>query len=332
MVDDSENMPHRLYVVTLDKSLIEIFDLHDQTKIGEINVPARPHEIIMDPHYKHLAYVSIPYREGVYNNHMGDGHEIVTIDLNENKIKSIYDLRPNHSKPHGMQIGPQTGYLYVSCESNNGEILRMDTHNELEIMSSIPTHAQGPHWFVILPLETKAYTANKELQYISVLDLKSNKFLYEISAPFGSENIVCSNDGQFVYLSTLSTSTDMAIVDTETDTILYHINLDFPPSGFIISPINPSLIYIRHMNVGYENGFYSTDNGYLQELNLETKQLGRRLRTGKNPIDIIITKNGKQAYVSCGMSHRIDIINLDSMTISGHIATSPSPHGIMLVD
>ncbi|CAF4453445.1 unnamed protein product, partial [Adineta steineri] len=40
--------------------------------------------------------------------------------------------RPNHSKPHGMQIGLQTGYLYVSCESNNGEILRMDTHNELE--------------------------------------------------------------------------------------------------------------------------------------------------------------------------------------------------------
>ena len=123
----------RLFVVSVGKSVIEIFDLNTLTKTGEIQVPACPHEIIADCFRENLAYVSIPYREGTYNDHHGEGHEIVTIDVYENKVKDIYNLRPNHFKPHGMQIGHKTGYLYVSCESNNGEILKMDTNNDLEV-------------------------------------------------------------------------------------------------------------------------------------------------------------------------------------------------------
>jgi DNA-binding beta-propeller fold protein YncE len=124
----------------------------------------------------------------------------------------------------------------------------------------------------------------------------------------------------------------MSIVDTHTDTILHRITLDYPPSGFILSPINPSLIYVRHMNVEYETGFHSIDDGYLQEINIETKQIGRKVKTGKNPLNIIITKDGKRAYLSCGMSDRIDIIDLEKMTIIGKIDTSPSPHGIAFAE
>lgn len=122
----------RLLVVTVTNSLIEIFDLKNDKKIGEIEVPNRPHEIVIDNNNE-LAYVSISYREGIYKQYSGEGYEIVTIDLNQNKIKNIFDLKPNHFNPHGMQIGLKTNYLYVGCESNNGELLKLDTNNQLQV-------------------------------------------------------------------------------------------------------------------------------------------------------------------------------------------------------
>ncbi len=183
---------------------------------------------------------------------------------------------------------------------------------------------------VILPLESKAYTANKELQYISVVNLILNKCIDQINAPSGRENIGGSPDGQFVFMNTLSTSKEMSIVDAQSDAILCNTSLDYCPSEFEVAPSNPFLIYVRHMNVEYENGFHSIDDGYLQEI--KTKLTARRVKNGKNPLNIIITKDGKQAYLSCEMSHWIDVIDLNNMKIIGKIDTSPSPHCLAFAD
>ena len=67
----------------------------------------------------------------------------------------------------------------------------------------------------------------------------------------------------------------------------------------------------------------------MQEVNIDTKQVGRRVKTGKQPLNIVITEDGKLAYLSCGMSNRIDIIDLEKMEVIGNIGTSPGPHGII---
>ncbi len=128
----------RLAVICSGKSVLQIFDLSTKEKIQEIPLPNRPHEILV---YRHMAYVSITYRDGRYNHYKEEAYEIVTVDLNENQVKDIRDLRPNHSRPHGLFFGPQTGYLYVSCESNNGELLRMDTNDKLKVGFSFQIHA-----------------------------------------------------------------------------------------------------------------------------------------------------------------------------------------------
>ncbi len=74
---------------------------------------------------------------------------IFTVDLNENKVKDISNLRPNHSKPHGMQMGPKNDYLYVTCESNNGQILKIDTDNNLEVNVIPYQNCQCIFFFVI---------------------------------------------------------------------------------------------------------------------------------------------------------------------------------------
>ncbi|UJR19462.1 hypothetical protein I4U23_022593 [Adineta vaga] len=237
--------------------------------------------------------------------------EIPKSTLTDEVSLSSNDQVVSKSTIHELQNHSSNNNLTSKSESQQDVILNVDDRF-------------GQRWH----LEAEGVT-NKELAYISVVDLKLNKYLHKIDAPFGSENLCCSSDGQFIFLSTLSTSTQMSIVETKTDEILYHINLDYPPSGFIISPINSSIIYVRHMNVAYDDGFHSVDQGFLQEINFETKNLGRKVQIGKNPINIIITKNGKLAFISCGMSHRIDIVDLDQMELIGNIQTSLSPHGLI---
>ncbi len=197
----------------------------------------------------------------------------------------------------------------------------------------IPTRAHGPHWFTILPSENKAYIANKELPFVSVLDLISNTFLRQIEAPYGSENIACSHDGRLVFLSTMFTSKDVCLVDTQSDTIVYRLTLCYPPSAFELSPINPAVIYVRHKNTTYDtNEIKVLDDGYLQEVNIETRKVGRKLRIGQHPLNMLITNDGKQGYISCGLNDRVDIIDLVKMELIGKIDTARAPHGLAFVD
>jgi len=99
----------RLLVISMKDSVLQVFDLATEKKITEITLPAHPHEVLVDPHHRHLAYVTISYRDGVYNDYKGEGHEVVIVDLNEYRIKDTYDLRSDHSRPHGMFFGPQSG-------------------------------------------------------------------------------------------------------------------------------------------------------------------------------------------------------------------------------
>ncbi|CAF1249638.1 unnamed protein product [Didymodactylos carnosus] len=77
-------------------------------------------------------------------------------------------------------------------------------------------------------------------------------------------------------------NTEMSIIDTQTDTIISRITLHYPPSGFLVSPINPSLIYVRQFTISYPKGFYPTDDGYLQEVNIQTNERGRKIKIGQN--------------------------------------------------
>ncbi|CAF1195805.1 unnamed protein product [Adineta steineri] len=113
----------------------------------------------------------------------------------------------------------------------------------------------------ILPNETKLYTANKELPFISTIDLKLNKYLYKIDVLFGN----------------------MSIIDANKDEIICYLNLDYLLSGLVISPINSSILYVRHMNIAYENNSYSIDEGFFKEINFETQHIERKIQIRKNP-------------------------------------------------
>lgn len=82
------------------------------------------------------------------------------------------------------------------------------------------------------------------------------------------------------------------------------------------------------MNVNYDNGLKSTNDGYLQEIDIHTRKIGRQLKLGYYPLNMIITNDGKYAYISCGLSDRIEIIDLNKMEIIGKIETGPLPHGL----
>lgn len=83
----------------------------------------------------------------------------------------------------------------------------------------------------------------------------------------------------------------------------------------------------------YENNkIKATDDGYLQEVNIETREIGRKIRIGQHPLNMVVTDDGKHGYISCGLSDRVDIIDLANMELIGKIDTAKAPHGLAFVD
>ena len=83
------------------------------------------------------------------------------------------------------------------------------------------------HWFVVTPDGRKAYTANKQHAFISILDLEQERMTGTILVPEGCEEPDISPDGRLAYFPTpglrfghTPERTQVRVVDTKSDKIV----------------------------------------------------------------------------------------------------------------
>jgi hypothetical protein len=64
---NSPSKVSRLLVVSVTDCLLHVFDLFTHAKLADIPLPSQPHELVIDEDRRpHLAYISVPYRDGFY--------------------------------------------------------------------------------------------------------------------------------------------------------------------------------------------------------------------------------------------------------------------------
>jgi DNA-binding beta-propeller fold protein YncE len=60
-------------------------------------------------------------------------------------------------------------------------------------------------------------------------------------------------------------------------------------------------------------------------------QVVKRLAVGRSPEGILVVPDGSRAYLAVTGENRIDVLDLSSMTITGHIETGNGPDGMAWV-
>ncbi|MEU5436113.1 YncE family protein [Streptomyces sp. NPDC020719] len=224
---DSAHTTDVLAVVSQSGPTVTFFDAATHDVLDVLEVPAEPHELCFDP-ARRLLYASITYKSGYYHANSGRASELVVIDADARRVVDTVDLAPDHA-PHGLGLDPSGELLWVSVEATateSGALIALDATTH-ERVRRISVDAPGPHWFALTPDGRRAYSANKEAPFVSVVDLESGALTARVEVP-GSEGIAVSRDGRHVYVAATKgefgpgpvTGAGVRMIDTATDRVV----------------------------------------------------------------------------------------------------------------
>lgn len=180
-----------LAVVSQSGPTVSFFDAASDRHLGDVHVPAEPHELCFDA-TRRLLWCTLTYHSGYYHANAGRRTELAVIDPDTRRIVEIVDVAPEHG-PHGLALDAGLGRLYVSVESGDdrpGGVVVIDTATRRPI-GRIDTDAPGPHWFAIDPAGRTGYATNKEAPFVSVVDLERGVLTAKVEVP-GSEGLAVS--------------------------------------------------------------------------------------------------------------------------------------------
>jgi DNA-binding beta-propeller fold protein YncE len=283
---------------------IRFFDPSTYKELAGIETAANPHDFVLSLDHG-LAYVPI-YGDGVYGRNPHPGHEIDIVDVAARKIVGTIDVAP-YRAPHGIQIDPGGGTLYVACDLDR-KLLVIDPKTR-RIKAAIDTEGTG-HWIAMLADGSKLYVVNKtDKPFISVIDLRSSKMIGKIPAPNGTQGIAASPDGKRVVAMDNSEPV-LIVIDPATDSVIDRVPLKDQTKG------------------GYKV-YYTPDGSKLLTMNLAPPTINvfdagnlrgdqKVLSVGKDPMGLAFSADGKTALVANHGDGSISIIDLEKMKVAGN--------------
>ncbi len=330
-----------LAVVSQSGPTVSFFDAVSDTMLGAVELLAEPHELCFDPTQR-LLWCTNTYFSGYYHANSGRRTQLSIIDPDGRRIVDVVDLAPEHG-PHGLALDAERGRLYVSVEGSDdrpGGVVVVDTTSR-KVLGRIDTGAPGPHWFVIDPTGAKGFASNKEAPFVSIVDLSSGA-LSTVDVP-GSEGLAVSADGSELYVAAPYGSFAAAaehrplcgirVIDTDTGALL-----DVLPTENVVFPVHLTstgllLAGELRMVVDGSSALGSHAPGRLNAFSTATRQLVATTElTGRFPLTITASPDGRLGYVAAVTSSTVDIVDLDSWDVLNSLTIAkrgePGAHGL----
>jgi DNA-binding beta-propeller fold protein YncE len=229
-----------------------------------------------------------------------DGHEMLVIDVATRKIIDTVDFGRG-VRPHCVVYDPVSKLIYVTTELLNS-ITIIDPAT-LKIVGEIPTTQPQSHMLAISHDGRRGYTANVEPGSVSVLDMAARKTITVIPISANTQRIAISRDDKFVFTSD-QTKPQLAVIDTATNKIKTWIPLPAEGYGAGATLDGRWLLVATQGSARMAGGTIppqspETPQSNVAIIDLETLQLARTIPVPGLPQEILISPDGKSAYVSC---------------------------------
>jgi DNA-binding beta-propeller fold protein YncE len=292
-------------------SLLDPVAGHQVATISEDQTTVWGHEVAVSPH-GHVAFVPIYGSSGVGLPGI-DGREMLAIDIPSRQIIGKVDFGRG-VRPHCVVYDPASDLLYVTTELTNSVTI-VDPRT-LKIVGSIPTNSPQSHMLAISHDGHRGYTANVSPGSVSVLDIAARKTIATIPISAKTQRISLSNDDRLVFTSD-QTKPQLAVIDTAANKIKAWVPL-------------PSLGY-GSASTGDGRWLLVATKGEVAVVDLGTLTVARTIAVPGEPQEIIVSPDGKVAYVSCGrqkQNGQIAVIDLSQWKVQSLIDAGVGADGL----
>jgi YVTN family beta-propeller protein len=285
-----------------------ILDPATHEQLAKISVGVNGHEVIASRDGR-FAYVPIYGNAGV-GKPGTDGSTIDVIDIPERKLASTIDLgKP--LRPHRVEIGAD-GMLYVTAELDNA--LAIVDPASKKIVAEIPTGVEQSHMFVLTPDGKRAYTANVSTGTVSVLDVANRSLITTLAVAKHVQRISISPDGRWIFTHDQETPR-IAVIDTATNKVSSWISV--PATVYSSQPTPDGKLLVAN-----------APSGKLFVIALDKMQVADTLDIPGALGEVLISRDGQTAYVSCPAAGTIEVLNLQTRKLEAPFKLTKGVDGL----
>ena len=336
--------PGVLLVASQMGQKLDFFDAPSLERLAAIDdLIAQPHEMAYDP-ARRLAYLTHTYREGAYGEGKPKGHELSVIDVDRREVVDVIDIGP-WSGPHDIEFDPVADMIYTGverdAEGRNG-IVAVDAKTR-EVAWNVPLTADNTHWIALSPDGSRCYASHKEVERISVIDLRERVELDSIPSPGGTEEIDCGPDGRFLFAAAplLSLTIDVAHgrlikkaspagtptprllkIDTASGEVVGVLDFEEMVSAMRVGPTGVVLVSEMHFpEPDAPDG--TVVPGRVHAVDGDTMDRFGSATTEELPFTIRFSPDGGTAFVANLKSGTVSVLDVTSCTVTRTLDNNP---------
>lgn len=257
-----------------------------------------------------------------------DADRLLKVDISSGRVTQRIDVG---KKPHSVVLGSDGRYAYVSNQwSDNVSVVNLGTNKTDTVLST----GNGPAGLALSADGKTLYVVNTFSSSLSVIDLASGAEIRRLNTGNNPTGAQLSPEGNELYVTARRAEvtpygepvkTELTIVDDKSKRLKNFLdiesaylmeNIAFTPSGdfALVSLIRPKN---NVPTLQVEKGWMMTHGFAI----IERKENGRIIQLlldepnayYPDPFDVVITPDGKRAFISSSGVNCISVIDIDSV-------------------
>jgi YVTN family beta-propeller protein len=300
-----------LLVANKAEHSVSVINLKEGKVIATIPVGYGPHEVAVSSSGKIAAVAN-------YGDHLKVSNSLTIIDIEKKEaVKTI--VLTNYERPHGIEFINEQEVIVTSEVKK--VLLKVNIIDEV-ITEVAKTEQGGSHMVAYAAKQQKAYVANVGSGTVSVIDVKNNLLIKQVTFKAGIEGLDVSPDGSELWVANRNDSNVTAISTSTYETLALlpahqiAFRVKFLPDGKYVIVSNGMSGNASVYNVKEKK--HLTDVDFVE------------VAEGLQPVPVGIATHANSAYVFvCNSGYaQVAIVDTKTWKVIQRIGTGQGPDGV----
>lgn len=249
--------------------------------------------------------------------------EAIVIDPQSDTIIKRIPLAKEAHLAH-VVVAPNNEFVYVTAQEGN--VIYKINARTYEVIREIAMPNNGqPHGLRITPDGSKAFIAMMGGKAFVILDLKTDSFS-QLPLEGAAVQTGVTVDGKYAFASVYDKK-EMALYDIESQQLSY-IALPADAKGPLQMYATPDSRFVYLADQGYYFNQPTAEKVY--KIDLTNRKVVKEITVGNAPHGVVVSKNGKYAYITNLVSNDLSIIDTTTDTEVARIPVGEMPNGISI--
>lgn len=332
----------KLYVALEEDGAIAVIDTKDNSLLGNINLTDVTgdirkgyiaHNVQVAPDGKNIwVTANFAGLEGHEEESTGTEEEetekvfpdqVIVIDPQKDRIIKRIDIGIDQHLAH--IVVTRNGETVFATAQEPGLVYKINGVTYAVEKTIVLSKDAEPHGLRLSPGDAKAYVALIGGKAVAVIDTKTNEVKLNPLSGSAVQTAIIPNT-PYIAASVYDTK-QVAFINTETNEVTY-VQLPAEAEGPIQMYATPDGWYLYVADQGFY--FDKPTSDYVYKIDVQAKQVVARIKAGVAPHGVVVSLDGKRAYITNLLSDDISVIDTAADKEITKIKVGRMPNGVSL--